>query len=185
MTVTGDQVCARAARSRGAVDRGRSTTEDAARPRPAAAARVAHGHRDAVGTPVETRLVAVTVNLTRPAPGRLDRRQVEAIVLEDGIAGSRGDRRGQRRLADGGRRRARFVHGAANRARARDRRRRRASPGHAFQPGLFDRRAERAREQATAAATDLDAAAARRLGAIARSAAVGPPAARLLIVLAP
>jgi hypothetical protein len=140
---------------------------------------------DAMGTPVETRLVAVTINLTRPAPGRLGRRQIEAIVLETASqvrAAIDADSAGWRTAAEGvlasftalRTARERAIAAAAG-----------ASSGHAFQPGLFDRRAERAREQATAAATDLDAAAARRRGAIARSAAVGPPAARLLIVLAP
>jgi hypothetical protein len=55
----------------------------------------------------------------------------------------------------------------------------------AFQPGLFDRRAERARGKATAAAADIGSAAARRLAANDRLNAIGRPAAQLLLVLAP
>jgi len=57
--------------------------------------------------------------------------------------------------------------------------------GNAFQPGLFDRRAERAQELATAAAARIGSAAAHRLEAIARSTPIGPAAARLLLVLVP
>jgi hypothetical protein len=55
----------------------------------------------------------------------------------------------------------------------------------AFQPGLFDRRAERQREQLAEAAASADAAIAERLAASARAAAIVRRAPQLLMVLAP
>jgi len=60
-----------------------------------------------------------------------------------------------------------------------------ASGAGAFQPGLFDRRTERARVRLAAAAADTESAAAGRLAAFARSNAISPRGAQLLLVLAP
>lgn len=57
--------------------------------------------------------------------------------------------------------------------------------GHAFQPGLFDRRAERARESHAAATADADRASADRRAALAQSAEIAPRPAQLLLVLVP
>jgi len=55
----------------------------------------------------------------------------------------------------------------------------------AFQPGLFDRRAERARAQAMDAAAGAQSAAAGRLTAFVRSSALGRRPAQLLLMLVP
>ena len=140
---------------------------------------------DAGGAPVESRVVAVTLELSHAVRGRLSRQRIEAIVREleprcraqieadgrawreavDAVLGSFTSRRTTRERA---------IAAAAGTA-----------AGNAFQPGLFDRRAERAREHATAAAADIGSAAARRLELIARSKPIGPAAARLLLVLVP
>ena len=140
---------------------------------------------DAGGAPVESRLVAVTLALSDAVRGPLSRQRIEAIVRElepqsfaqidahgrdwrmavDAVLGSFTSMRTTRERA---------IAAAAG-----------AAAGNAFQPGLFDRRAERARGDATAAAADIGAAAARRLELIARSKPTGPAAARLLLVLVP
>ena len=58
-------------------------------------------------------------------------------------------------------------------------------PGRAFQPGLFDRRAERVRLALEADAADEAAEAAQRIAALEQAAAVHVAAPELLLVLAP
>lgn len=140
---------------------------------------------DAGGAPVESRLVAVTLALSDAARGPLSRQRVEAIVRElepQSLAHIDADGRDWRRAVDA-------VLGSFTSMRTTRERAIAAAAataaGNAFQPGLFDRRAERARGDATAAAADIGAAAARRLELIARSRPAGPAAARLLLVLVP
>lgn len=140
---------------------------------------------DACGAPVESRLVAVTLELSHAVRGHLSRQRIEAIVraLEpQSRALIEADGRDWREAVDA-------VLGSFTSMRTT---RERAiavaavtAAGNAFQPGLFDRRAVRARGRATAAADDIGSAAARRLEGIARSTPIGPAAARLLLVLVP
>ena len=140
---------------------------------------------DAGGRPVESRLVAVTLELSAAVRGHLSRQRIEAIVraLEpQSRALIEADGRDWREAVDAvlgsftsmWTTRERAIAAAAGTA-----------AGNAFQPGLFDRRAERAREHATAAAADIGAAAARRLEMIGQYTPIGPATARLLLVLAP
>ena len=139
---------------------------------------------DAGGAPVESCLVAVALELSNLARGPLGRRRIEVILreLEPEIrAEIDADRSGWREAVDNvlrpftSMRTARDLAIATAAISAKD----------AFQPGLFDRRAERARGKATAAAADIGSAAARRLAANDRLNAIGRPAAQLLLVLAP
>jgi len=140
---------------------------------------------DASGAPVESRLVAVTLDLSQAVRGQLGRQRIEAIVraVEPQSRGQiEADGRDWREAVDAvlgsftsmrtTRERAMAVAAVTDDA-------------GAFQPGLFDRRAERAREHATAAAARIGSTALHRLEAIARSTPIGPAAATLLLVLVP
>ena len=140
---------------------------------------------DAGGAPVESRLVAMTLELSHPVRAHRSRQRIEAIVRElepQCRAQIEADERGWREAVDAvlgsftsmWTTRERAIAAAAGTA-----------VGNPFQPGLFDRRAERARGDATAAAAQTGSAASRRLELIARSKPVGPAAARLLLVLVP
>jgi hypothetical protein len=75
---------------------------------------------------------------------------------------------------------------AARTARARALASKTGAPGAAaFQPGLFDRRAERARAQIAASAAGAESTAVARLTALARSNAISPRTSDLLLVLVP
>jgi uncharacterized protein (DUF2237 family) len=140
---------------------------------------------DASGAPVESRLVAVTLELSHAVRGPLSRQRIEAIVraLEpQSRALIEADGRDWREAVDA-------VLGSFTLMRTT---RERAiavaavtADGNAFQPGLFDRRAERAQQLATAAAARIGSVALHRLEAIARSTPIGPAAAKLLLVLVP
>ena len=141
MTVAGDRVRSRGSKQR-AVDCGRATTADASRPAGAAAWR---GHRRRCRHRRRNPSRRGDDQLTRLAPGALTPAG-RAIVLEAARRFARRSTR-QRRLADGGRGRARVVHGAANRARARDRRGRRGISGTRVSTGPV-RSARRTRARA-------------------------------------
>ena len=143
------------------------------------------GFEDAGGALVESRLVPVAVELSHSVWGRQRRRRIEAIVqeLEPQIRAQVDAAASEWRQA------VESVAGAFTAARAARERAiaiRPAAPGaDAFQPGLFDRRAERGRARLAAAAADAESAAADRLAAFAWSNAMTPRAAQLLLVLAP
>jgi hypothetical protein len=139
---------------------------------------------DADGAIVESRLVSAIVSLSHAERVHLQHKRIAAIVPEleprvrPRIDAAAADWRQAVDSVIGS-----FTAARAARARAL------ASgivpPGaEAFQPGLFDRRAERARAQTTATTADADSSAA-RLAALARSNAISPRAAELLLVLAP
>jgi hypothetical protein len=140
---------------------------------------------DAGGTPVESRLVAITLELSDAVGGHLSRQRIEAIVREvepQSRALIEADGRDWREAVDA-------MLGSFTSMRTRRERAIAAATEtvteNPFQPGLFDRRAERARGHARAAAADIASAAARRLELIAQSKPIGPTAARLLLVLVP
>ena len=140
---------------------------------------------DAAGAPVESRLVAMTLELSHPVRAHRSRQRIKAIVRElepQCRAQIEADGRSWREAVDA-------VLGSFTSMRTTRERAIAAAAGPAarnpFQPGLFDRRAERARGDATAAAAHIGSAAARRLELIARSKPIGPAAARLLLVLVP
>jgi hypothetical protein len=139
---------------------------------------------DAGGASVESRLVAVTLELSHAVRGPLSRQRIEAIVRAgepQSRAQIEADGRDWREAVDA------LLGSFTSMRTARERAIAVAvtADGNAFQPGLFDRRAERAQEHATAAAARIGSAAAHRLEAIARSTPIGPAAARLLLVLVP
>ena len=119
------------------------------------------GFEDAGGALVESRLFPVAVELSHAVCGRQRRRWIEAIVqeLEPQI------RAQVDAAASDWRQAVELVVGAFTSARtARERAIaiRPAAPGaDAFQPGLFDRRAERGRARLAAAAADAESAAGR------------------------
>ena len=140
---------------------------------------------DASGAPVESRLVAVTLDLTHTVRRPLSRQRIEVIVraLEpQSRAQIEADGRDWREAVDA-------VLGSFTSVRTTRERAIAAAAvtaeGNAFQPGLFDRRAERERADVSAAAARIGSDAAHRLEAIARSTPIGPAAARLLLVLVP
>ena len=167
------------------MDCGRPTKRHAERPRIRLLLVWRVGFEDASGALVESRLVPVAVELSHSVWGRQRRRRIEAIVreLEPQIraqvdAGASEWRQAVESVAG--------AFTAARTARERAIAIRPAAPGaDAFQPGLFDRRAERGRARLAAAAADAESAAADRLAAFARSNAMTPRAAQLLLVLAP
>jgi hypothetical protein len=140
---------------------------------------------DAGGAIVESRLVPVVVELSRAACGCRRRRWIEAIVQEiepeirARIEAAASD---WRQAVDAAVRSFTSARTARERAIAV---RTAAAGAGAFQPGLFDRRAERARVQLEGAAADTESAAAGRRAAFARAHAISPRAAQLLLVLAP
>jgi hypothetical protein len=140
---------------------------------------------DGGGALAESRLVPVVVELSRAACGCHRRSWIEAIVreLEPQIR-ARIDAAGGdwRQAVDSAFRSFTSARTARERAIAA---RTAASGAGAFQPGLFDRRAERARVQLAAAAADTGSAAPGHLAAFARSNAISPRGAQLLLVLAP
>jgi hypothetical protein len=140
---------------------------------------------DGGGALVESRLVPVVVELSRAVCGPQRRGWIETIVreLEPQIR-AQIDAAGSdwRRAVDSAVRSFTSARTARERAIAA---RTAASGAGAFQPGLFDRRTERARVQLAAAAADTESAAAGRLASFARSNAISPRAAQLLLVLAP
>ena len=140
---------------------------------------------DGGGALVESRLVPVVVELSRPVCGRRRRPWFEAIVRE-----VEPQMRAQLDAAVSDWRQAvESVAGSFASARtARERAiavRVSAAGAEAFQPGLFDRRAERAHLRLRAAAADTEAAAATRLAAFVRTSAILPRAPQLLLVLTP
>jgi hypothetical protein len=140
---------------------------------------------DAGGAIVESRLVPVVVELSRPVSRRQRRQWIEAIVRE-----LEPQMRAQLEAAASDWRQA-VESVVASFASARTSRERAiavrpsAAGADAFQPGLFDRRAERARLRLRAAAADSEAASAARLAALIRASAISPRAPELLLVLAP
>jgi hypothetical protein len=140
---------------------------------------------DAGGALVESRLVPVVVELSRAVCGSRRRRWIEAIVREREpeiraqVEAAARDWRHAVDCAAGS-----FTSARAARERAIAARTAAAGAG-AFQPGLFDRRAERARVQLAAATAGTESAAAGRRAAFARSNAISPRAAQLLLVLVP
>jgi hypothetical protein len=143
------------------------------------------GFEDAGGALVESRLFPVAVELSHAVRGRQRRRWIGAIVqeVEPQI------RAEVDAAASDWRRAVELVVRAFTSARtARERAIaiRPAPPGSdAFQPGLFDRRAERGRARLAAAAADNELETVGRLAAIARASAISPRTAQLLLVLAP
>jgi len=140
---------------------------------------------DAGGALVECCLVPVIVELSHTAFGRQRRKWIETIVQE-----LEPQMRAQIDAAGRDWRQAvESVVGSFISARtARERAiavRTSAAVADAFQPGLFDRRADRARVQLAAAAADTESAVAGRLAAFARTTAIRPRAPQLLLVLAP
>ena len=140
---------------------------------------------DAGGALVESRLVPMVVELSRPLCRRQRRRWIEAIVRE-----LEPQMRAQLEAAVSDWRQAveSVVASFASARTARERAiavRPSAAGADAFQPGLFDRRAERARLRLGAAAADAEAEAAARLAAFVRSSAISPRVPELLLVLAP
>lgn len=140
---------------------------------------------DAGGALVESRLVPVVVALSPAVCRRRRRMWVEAIVreLEPQIRAQIDAAAGDWRLTVESVIRS-FTSARTARDSAIALRAEPAGAG-AFQPGLFDRRAERARVQLAAAAADARSALAHRRAAFARSSAINPRAAQLLLVLAP
>jgi hypothetical protein len=140
---------------------------------------------DAGGAIVESRLVPAIVELSRVDRGDRHRERIAAIVHEleprirPRIEAEAADwRRAVDSAIDS------FTSARAARARALASHTGRPDP-EAFQPGLFDRRAERARAQITTTAAEAGSAAAIRLAALARSTPISPRAAELLLVLVP
>jgi hypothetical protein len=138
---------------------------------------------DAGGAIVESRLVSAIVSLSHAECVHPQHKRIAAIVREleprvrPRIEAAAADWRQQVDSVIGS-----FT--AARAARARALAIGIVPPGaEAFQPGLFDRRAERARALA-ATAVDRDSSAA-RLAALATSNAISPRAAELLLVLVP
>jgi hypothetical protein len=140
---------------------------------------------DAGGALVESCLVPVAVDFSRLVNGRHRHRSIQANVqeLEPQI------RAQLDAAANDWRQAAECVTRVLTSARtARERAlagRPAAAGSHAFQPGLFDRRAERAQAQVVAAAADIESASADRRAALGRSSAIAPRAPQLLLVLAP
>jgi len=143
---------------------------------------------DASGRLVESRLVPVIIEV-RPAKDELrrirDRRRwIQSLLQEaDGLIRARIDtacdtwRAEVVRLAD--------AFASARRRRATDARGAADDRPFVSQPGLFDRRAERAREANASAVADTERIAAERGYAIAASAEIALRPSRLLLVLAP
>ena len=140
---------------------------------------------DAAGATVESRLIGIAIDLADARRRCLRRRAIEQLLrqieprIQSELAVATA---GWRHLAEEtvrsftstrtARRRA-IVAQAAN-----DRQRE-------YQPGLFDRRAERAREQATDESARFDAAAAHQLAATNFSGAITQRPPQLLLVLTP
>jgi hypothetical protein len=139
---------------------------------------------DAGGAPVESRLVPVFVELAPEVCGCRRRPLIEAIVrtLEPEIRAQVDAAASEWHHAVDSAIRS-FTTTRTARERAIEVRTA-ASGAGAFQPGLFDRRAERARVQLAAAAADTESAAADRLAAFARSRGFCPGAALVVVVLA-
>jgi hypothetical protein len=140
---------------------------------------------DAGGALVESRLVPVVVELSHAVGERPRRRQIEAIVreLEPHIRAQIDAAQSDWRQAVESVVRS-FISARMTRERA-IAVRAAAVGAKVFQPGLFDRRAERARAQLAAAAADARSAAGGRLAAFARPNEIGPRPAQLLLVLTP
>ena len=139
---------------------------------------------DAGGARVESRLVPVVVELSHAVYRRRRRTWIEAIVreLEPQIRAQIDAACGDWRMAvETVAHSFTSVRIARNRAIAL----RAKATVDAYQPGLFDRRAERARVQLAAAAADARSALADRRAAFGQSSVIGPRPAQLLLVLAP
>ena len=139
---------------------------------------------DASGATVEARLIAIAIDLTAARQRRLTYRTIEQLVrqleprLQSEIAVASADwrREVEERLLSCAS--ARIARGSAIAAQGANVQRRE------YQPGLFDRRAERARDRASEESGRADAAAAHQLAEASLPAiAQRPP--QLLLVLTP
>jgi len=141
---------------------------------------------DAGGAIVESRLVPVAVDVSRVPRGRQRRGWIEAVLSElepqvrARIDAATGDWRQSVGSVVGGFTSTRIARERAIAAAAAS-----SAAQGVFQPGLFDRRAERARTQNAVAAADAQSAAAVRVEAFARSNALSPRPADLLLVFVP
>ena len=139
---------------------------------------------DAAGATSESRLVPIAIELTHAGRGRLNRRSIEHLIrqLEPRIHREI-DRatRPWRRAAEEAMRAFASAHAARTRAIVEQTARTRPSE---FQPGLFDRRAERARDQVGTPADGTGETAARS-AASRFSAAIARRPAQLLLLVTP
>jgi len=142
-------------------------------------------YEDASGGVVESCLVPVAIELSS-VPSRVRRRAWAAALLRDTDA----EVRAQIEAATAAWREAATHHLLSFAATRISRERAIAASAieagdRAFQPGLFDRRAERTHGLHAAGAAETDRAAAGRLAAIEQRAAAAPGTPRLLLVLVP
>jgi hypothetical protein len=142
-------------------------------------------YEDASGRTAESRLAAIAIHLRASPPQPLTRAWI------DGFLGAvDGEARAQVESEVHGWRDAAAAtiqsFGATRLARERTiAARTRATDLDAFQPGLFDRRAERRRQVHAGAIVEVDREATARLAALERSAAIVQQPARLLLVVVP
>jgi hypothetical protein len=142
-------------------------------------------YEDTSGSLIESCLVPVLIELSA-VPARSGRRAWATAILRDADA----EMRTQIEAASTAWRQAverslqSFVATRLSRERA-IAARAIATGDHAFQPGLFDRRAERTRGLHAAAVADSDKSAADRLAGIEQRAAAAPGSPRLLLALLP
>jgi hypothetical protein len=133
------------------------------------------------GQVVESRLVAILAPLP---PHRVDRAWIRAILEHtDRAVRQRIDAEGEAWRTEAARVTAAFT--AARLAREREIAAGRTATMPVSQPGLFDRRADRARAAGAAAAAEAERAAAERLRTLTANGLVSAVPARLLFVLVP
>jgi hypothetical protein len=142
-------------------------------------------YEDASGVPVESCLMPLAIDLSA-VPARSRRRAWVTALMRDADAPMRAqieaastDWRAAVERIGGSFAATRLSRERAIAARAIE------AGDRAFQPGLFDRRAERARGLHAAAVAEADRAAANRLAAIEQRAATAPGSPRLLLALLP
>ena len=141
-------------------------------------------YEDASGRVAESCLTAIAIQL-RASPTRLTRAWIGAVLRaidSDVRAQVEADTRGWRDAASSTVQSFSATRLARERAIAAPTR---ATALDAFQPGLFDRRAERLRQLHAGAVADDDRDATARLAALERSSAIVPQPARLLLVVVP
>src|SRR5207244_2183025 len=138
---------------------------------------------DGCGRTIDSMFVPVAVSLTRPPPIR-DRGWIELVIRHvDREVRSLVEASAVNRLVDVERIAQAFASRRLRRAQA-IAAHREASAADAFQPGLFDRRAERSHLTAAAARQLADRDRATRLDHLRLAAFVTPGRARLLLILA-
>jgi hypothetical protein len=142
-------------------------------------------YEDASSRTVESHLAAIAIHLRASSPKPLTPAWIDGFLRafgDDVRAQVEADVRGWRDAA------AATVQSFSATRLARERAiaaRTRATALDAFQPGLFDRRAERLRQVHAGAVSDDDRDATARLAALERSSAIVPQPARLLLVVVP